>query len=400
MWFSKKKPNTRIDDRESLQIIFRKMLAQNLPFYLRGWGFDHPLYLVEETDKSLTFSLRFVDLQKCQPKGGAVEELTLFYEGKEYEGHVKITGLGKLDGQDAMRVSFPSSIQLNDQFQLTHYHMPPGAKVSFTSIMNEFLEGTLVNVGTRGIDLRWKDEGNIKEKLVQGRETSISFELDSFTKVNGQGRVLYFVEFGKPMVGVEFTKVDSTQIDCLEAWLEKQIKAKQTREKQAFQSNWNPAAAQRKKGQDGEDKPPDRSEILAPDFEPIFNEADPYVLLASPNLELLEQVGRSLSGSFGVLITRGTFQNIRILYDKFKPKMIVLHEDLGNISGFDLVKSLLEHYSADLAILMMGDRENEQEKMNQAMRAGAVDFLVVNPFDGPAIADKVESIFDLIVGPE
>ncbi len=398
--FKRKSNKPQVAEREALEIMFHKMHAnaQSLHLQLKD-KVRCPILSVDE--KWLFVGLSIAERERQGVRQGQSARISFYFEGKELFGGVAIAGAGRLDDKDALRLSFPASMTVNDDFCLTHFHLTPRKEIVFTSTMNQLCTGAVVNLGIKGVDIKSKESQSIKELLAVDRETQLGFELEKDLHFSFKGRVLYFQDYEEQLIGIEFLDADREQEQQLNQWIVDQTSRKQDKDRHFLsarkqQGSGKPARMAQSPGpaapEEGEPAAPQAQPALRDDYAPVLKEGDPYILALSKDEELIARLGKCLMRKYGVLRSKGRFANVKELIPHYKPAMILVHERLGTVSGFDLAKTIIEHADQEQFIMVMGDAEDEIEKRNRAVRAGAVDYLVVTPFKTLPIFKKIDEM--------
>ena len=391
MLFKKKAKHPEITDPEEIRIIFRQ-LVENARFVFPNFSDEKlPCRLLNDEEDSLFIALKTEDRERFGIRMNQQAAIRFFYECKEYYTSVAIMGAGRFEGTDALRLAYPRALRINDQYCLTQLHLIPRRDCTFTSTTNQFCSGKIINLGVKGIDLRSEEVQPIRELLAVDHEVMVGFELSDSLKISQKGRVAYINQFDEIFAGIEFVDLDKGLEEKIAEWMTNQSIEKKNRELDALRKKRKPkpkrsAAAPRENA----------GPVLAHDYRgTILKEGDPYILLLSRDEALIQRLGKCLMRKYGILISKGRFSNVTKIMSHYDPKMIIIHDTIGTVSGFDLVKTILGHADAEIAAVIMGSAEEEQERRIRAIDAGALDYLPIEPFKMLPVFKRVDEAMSL-----
>ncbi|CAM2065030.1 Response regulatory domain-containing protein [Sulfidibacter corallicola] len=145
---------------------------------------------------------------------------------------------------------------------------------------------------------------------------------------------------------------------------------------------------------------PSSASAKSHDFEPWLHEGPAPLLIAATDAGLIERMGLTLKLGHGVLRTRGTAKSIQKMAQKEKPHLVLMHETLKDGNGFDICQKLVAGPLKEIPVLMIGSDADLRTKQNEAVQAGAVDYLVVEPYDGLSLMEKATQTMELFAPPD
>lgn len=387
---AKKRKHPVITDPGELNLIFRKLLANAQSIYLNAAQQKVRCPVVHEDTESLFVALRFEDRESYGIVPNMTLKMSLYNEGKELYSAVNILGAGKYEGRDALRIQFPKTLHINDDFGLTNLNLRPKPEITFTSTMNQLCTGVVVNIGTKGVDIKCTDGRSNKEVLALDRDTTLGFSLNSSLRLNEKGRVLYFTEFAEQLIGIEFVNINADTERQLAQWINDEIDKKR-RSDQAFMSG----GPQLKPPGDEFEPDPDR---LVDDYpETEIKPGEDHILILSRDMNLINRLTKSLARKYGILISKGRLANVEKIIEKYNPKLVLIPEALGTVSGYDLVNTLQSRLDQELKFLMMGEKDEDGSRLEAAKEVGAQEYLVVEPFNMLAIFRKIDELMGLFI---
>lgn len=135
------------------------------------------------------------------------------------------------------------------------------------------------------------------------------------------------------------------------------------------------------------EEPKKKAEI--PDFEPLLHEGTKPILICTPNQDLIERCAMTLSSGHGILQTRGNPKRIEALTAEHHPALLLIHEQLDHRDGFETCELLVKAGLQETPMLVVGNQSDLRVKQNKAATCGAVDYVVIDPYDGILLQQKV-----------
>lgn len=377
-----------IDDSNQIRIVLRKLQEKWTPIQIVDEEEKGQLTLIQEEENALFFSLAGFQGGKAPSPPGSDFAVKFFYEGKQYQTCLKCLGTGKLDGTAAVKTPLPKRLHINDRFQLTNFHLGKPCPVIFTNHFNKVLDAEAINISEFGVDIH--SHVSLREDLKEGETTFLTIQLDPKTSFKAGGKVLYFVDYGMSLSGIEFTKIEESQRKSILNWLKDQHIHKAQKERQTYLTNWVPPV---KRMPPPQDAPTRKKGYDFSDYPTVFVEGEPSLLLVGTDHDMLKKLGESLGDRFGILLSKGRFQNLEEIVSTHQPKMILIAEKVGSASGFDLCRTILDRIVSDMPILMLGDKQGSDEKRNRALSVGAVDFIPTKPFLVHFIREQIVDLY-------
>ncbi len=377
----KKTKHPLISDKEEVDVVVRRLMERMQSVYvvLQGEKIMRRLLAAEDGFLFLAFSQE--DRDKYGLQVGQSAPISFFHEGKEYYVSLQILGAGRYEEKEALRFNYPMYLRINDDFCLTQLHLMPKKEVTFTTVMGEFCTGSIVNIGPAGVDVKSTDGRENKEVLAVNHETTMGFELSSDFRISVKGRVLYMTQFREPVVGVEFLDLDHETENRLIAWIAEQTASKKSSDSAFLKNGPKPQTA----GSSGA-SPTKQS---GDEYPTIYKKGAPYVLVLTRDDSLLPRLGKALSRKYGVLASKGRFARVEEIIKEYQPALVLIHEQLDVISGFDLAGTLKKYIASPPPFMIMGDQNDAEDKQKKCKSLGGKGYLVVEPFHMLAIFRNV-----------
>lgn len=383
---------SEVAEKERLILIFRRMMEDmrsisiNLPDgKIRG-------RVLDVLDDTLIIEVppETKGEGKLTPKKSY--SVNLVHEGKEYFGSLMLLGIGKYHERDAVRLLFPATLGINDEFGLTTLNLFPRPAVAFTSTTNKFCEGSIVNIGPKGLDVRSSSEQSIRELVTENMQTDLSFVLGDVVRVSCKGQVLYIKNLGEEVFGVEFLNLNADTERRVNDYIATEQRIKQERDAAFLRKPKKPV--EKPKGKKHQSGDIDTSLRLLDDYETEMYPGEDTILLLCQDENLIARVGKALKRKYGVLVSKGRFSNVKQIVEHYEPALILIHQQLGQVDGFELCKTLKNHLSERMRMVVMIN-EQVNNLAGKISDSQANDCIVVEPFKPLFFFKKIDEMLDL-----
>lgn len=393
MVFKKKKKMPEVAEKARLVLIFRRMMEEMRSLSINLNDGKIRARVLDVLDDAI-----FVEVApKTKSEGKLLPKMSvaisLIHEGKEYFGKLKVMGVGRYHSKDAVRFLFPATLGINDEFGLTNHNLFPRPEVAFTSTTNKFCEGSAVNIGSKGIDIRSRSEIPIRELVNESMETDLSFVLGDVVRISVRAQVLYIKNLGEEVFGAEFLNLNADTERKLNDWIAKEERAKQERDA-AFLRKAKKPVEKPKRGA-GQSSDIDTTLRLLDDYQTEVYPGEDYILLLCQDDNLSARVGKALKRKYGVLMSKGRFSNVKQIIEHYDPALILIHQQLGQVDGFELCKTMkthLAHKSISMVVMISEQVANLAEKIAESQ---ADDCVVVEPFKPLFFFKKIDEMLEL-----
>jgi CheY-like chemotaxis protein len=353
-----------------------------------------------EDGERLAFRMPFDDISLWGLKSGENLAIKLVDRGLEYDCVVAMTGQQVMDGVEACLTNVPRVLRRSDMHRLADFIPDPARMPSrpatFTNARNALIDGTVQSFGEEGLELVLRNKKqDIRELLRMGEESLLDVALDNNLRLQAPTTVAYF---GDNLVGLRFTQqADAKVLSDYRNWVHDQqvIQAQQDRE------DYSPRGFQEATARIN------RASVLP--SARIIVDRDPMILLLTEREDFARRLGESLSRKFGLASFDYIKGSVRSQLKEVggdgegwgRVRMILVHNQLRLSSPLEVCRQLVGQEGCPLPVILMGTEENELRKRNHAVVAGAVDYVVVEPFKILSILRRLDEIlrqFDGIYG--
>ncbi len=310
-------------------------------------------------------------------KPGARLTMTLQDRGIPYEATVEFQGHGRLEGEEACHIGLPRLLRALEEHRLAEY-VPGGRGLpcTFSTQNQDILRGTAVSFGEEGLELEPPDEKvSLPERLRLNAKTHLELHHEKEDTLVLAGKVAYYRE---KVWGLRFTEeTDAHVLSRYRTWLMGARRLQMQRDRERFDP----------KGRSAPKAAPEAPKLGTQAI--LLVDKDPVVLVLASGDALPKRMAEALGRKFGIA-------SLDYLKGPVKPtlaelgasdegwgrvKLVLVRHQLRVASPLEVVKQLAGLEGCPLPMLICGSDEDADLKRNRAIAAGAVDYLVVEPFN-------------------
>lgn len=361
-----------LEDPASILLMFRRLVAAGGKVGLQGKGSKGLVDLLTCDGGQVSVRLSGGERDGLGLVAGEKATLSLEDRTMHFEGTVTFEGPVELEGVPCGQLTLPRSMRRTDTHRFVSFVPEQVVPCSFSTARGALLEGRIQGLSAEGLELALTDrKQNVKEVFQMGEEASVDIALGDGRKFGAKTKVAYF---GEAVVGLRFTeKNDKTLMEDYRKWVDRQAQAQAQQDEAHF-------------GGSGAVTRPSRPPELPPVR--ILVDKDPMLLLLTEQEDLAKRLGEAFGRKFGLAwlnYIKGPLQ------PQLKPlgvegaswgrvRLILVHHQLKLASPLELMAQLVQQEHCAVPILSAGTDEQAELKTNRAIAAGAVDFLVVEPF--------------------
>lgn len=322
------------------------------------------------------------------------EKLSMNLEdrGFKYEAVVHCEGPGEAAGFKCCVLATPRFLRRADGHRLADFVPEPAPVCTFSNSRGALLEAQVKGFGLEGIELSFKDlHQNIHEALRMGEEATLEVPLEGHLRLIAPAKVAYL---GDTYVGLAFTEnADQALLGQYRNWLENQQKLQIQRDRENFVAGENRRVARISKGPG---LPPVR----------LWVDRDPAILIVTEKEELARRMAEGLGRKFGILSLDYITGKLRPFLkihggedsDWGKIRLIVIHNQLRLSSPLEFCKQIVEQEACPLPVVLAGTEDDVDLKRNRALAAGAVDYVLIEPFRILTVLRKLDETLRMFEG--
>ncbi len=367
--------NLNREDPEAIRRVFQRLCRAGSPVDLACGSHHGSFRLLAESPERLVLALGEVERGRWELKPGARLTLALRDRGLPFEAVVEFEGHGRFHGLEASHVSLPRLLRALETHRLADYVPEPPMPCSFADPHSNVREGLIQAFGMDGLELAFPEAVREPEELLRpGQAATVEFhgtEADHFVF---KLRTAYL---GERAWGLRFPEDGNPQgLGRYRQWLQEARHAQDQLDLQGF----DPAGFETK-------TLPTPS--LAPPRIRLLVDRDPLLLVLAEGEGFPARLGPAVGRKLGVAALDLARGPVRPCLGDLgatpgapwgRVRLVLVHHLLRSGSPLDLCRRLVQEEQCPLPILLAGTEEEAGLKRNRALAAGAVDYLVVEPF--------------------
>lgn len=364
------------DKHEAIRMVFQRLCEDEGVVHLVFGAFRGDFRVLADASDRVVLGFSDLEWGRWRVKLGSKLSLHLLDRGLPYEADVKLEGHDKFHGLEACQISLPNSLRALDTHRQAAFVPDRPVPCPFADQHNNVLDGFATAFGEEGLELA-PPEGIrlLGDALRLNATTSVELRLAVGEHLALPVRVAYC---GDRVWGLHITAAaDKKSLDRYHQWLQDAKQHQAQRDHARFvpgglESARLPAPR----------RPPQPTAVPK-----ILVDRDPMILVLAQGeafpVRLAEAVGRR----FGIAALDAPKGPILPLLgalgwdtDWGRIRLVLLHSLLRSGSSLERCCHLVKQEKCPLPILLAGTGEGLELRRNRAVTAGAVDHLVVDPF--------------------
>jgi len=365
------------EESEAIRMVFQRLCESEGKVHLTFGHFQGEFPVLAETPDRVILGLTALERGQWGLKPGAHLTMTLSDRGLPYEAVVDFQGYGRLHGVEASHVSLPRVLRALDAHRLADYIPDRPVPCPFSDQQNNVKDGFITAFGEDGLELA-PPEGvmNLGDLLRLNAQSSVELRAALGDPLALTVRVAYF---GERVWGLRFVDTaDPLLVGRYRQWLREALHRQAQRDRSRFSAG----------GMEGRNIPGKPQPILAPSAVRLLTDKDPLVLVLAEGEAFPVRLAESLGRKLGIAtLDRGKGPLKPLLAglgaDETtwgRVRLVLVHHRVRGGSSLEWCRRLVEEEKCPLPILLMGTEEDAHLKRNRAVAAGAVDYLVGEPF--------------------
>ncbi len=382
--------STNLEDAQAIRMVLQRLVTAGgkVGLAYQAQRAEFPVHVEDGARLSLKMSAE--DVQKWALKAGESVSLKLEDRGLKYESVTAFQAAVNLDGVEVANLAIPRVLRRADAHRMAAFIPEPSTRAAFTNARGGLFDGSVKSFGLEGLELALRDpKQNIQEAFRMGEQSLVDVRLTETLQLKAKTTVTYF---GEDYVGLKLNKDnDPRLLNQYQAWLQEQERM----QAQKDSSDFNP---------EGVVAPLVRANQAAvlPKLH-ILLDKEPMLLLLTEKADFAQRMSEALGRKFGLAhldYVKGPLKaQLGELASEEQPWgracLLLLHNQLRLTSPLELCRQVLEKEKCPLPVLLLGTEEDQDKKRHRALEAGAVDFLVVEPFKVLQVLRKVDEMVAL-----
>ena len=381
---------TNLEDAQAIRQVLQRlvMAGGKVGMAYQSQRAEFPVHVEDGVRLSLKMSAE--EVQKWALKTGESVSLRLEDRGLKYETVTAFQAALNLEGVEVANLVLPRVLRRADAHRMAVFIPDPATRAAFTNARGGLFDGAVKSFGLEGLELALRDpKQNIQETFRMGEQNLVDVRLTETLQLKAKTTVAYF---GEDYVGLKLNKDnDPRLLNQYQAWLQEQERM----QAQKDSADFNP---------EGAVAPLVRANQAAvlPKLR-ILVDKEPMLLLLSEKADFAQRMSEALSRKFGLAhldYVKGPLkaQLGELATDEHpwgRACLLLFHNQLRLTSPLELCRQVLEKEKCPLPVLLLGVEEDADKKRHRALEAGAVDYLVVEPFKVLQVLRKIDEMVAL-----
>jgi CheY-like chemotaxis protein len=378
---SRRNPN--LEDPEAICMVLQRICRDGVTVQLRSgqWLGEFSLQAVDLAN--LIFAFPEVTRGQWGLKKGGHVSATFVDRGKAFEGLLPLVSTLRYKGEESCQFEIPRALRAVDPHRLADFVPDHPVHCLFSSAEHDVVEGRAFAFGLEGLEAGPQEGRDLARTLKVGHPSMVELMLHE-QKLVLPSKVKYL---DRTTAGFLFEKLDRAVEGAYQSWLLEAEREQQRRDREAFSPGGVEAPAAHV----------EQSPRLGGRLQ-IWTDRAPMVLVVSEGEALPRRLAESLGRKFGFAsldYVQGPIHPLLGplgggLADWGRTRLLLVHQRLRVTSGLDLTRQLTQAEGCPLPVLLVGTEDDAEVKRNRAIAAGAVDFLVIEPYHVVKVMRAIE----------
>jgi CheY-like chemotaxis protein len=365
------------DQHEAIRMVFQRLCEDEGMVSLIFGHFRGDFRVLAEASDRVILGISDMGRGQWGLKPGSRVTLHLLDRGLPYEAVVDLQGHGKFHGTEACHVAMPRLLRALDTHRLAEYAPDRPVPCPFADQSNNVQDGFALAFGEDGLELAPPEATRtLGDMLRLNASTSVELRAAIGQSLALPMRVAYF---GDRVWGLRIAdSADKKRVSLYRQWL---MEAKH-HQAQRDLSRFVPG------GLESARLVPRREAAHPLSLPKVLVDRDPMLLVLAGEdafpTRLAEAVGRKFGVAALDLMKGPVLPSLAELGGGDgawgRIKLVLIHHRQRAGTSLERCGRLIQQEKCPLPILLAGTGEEFDLKRNRAMAAGAVDYIVVEPF--------------------
>lgn len=365
---------------ETIRMVFQRLCEDNAHIHLMQGVHRGDFRVLAEAVDRLVLGMPSAVRERWALKPKTALTLHLQDRSLSYEGEVRYLGHGQLHETDTCLVTLPKSLKILDTHRQAEFVPDRPVPCPFVDQFGNVLDGHATAFGQEGLELAppW----TVRElKDVLGLNALSSVELRTIVGENLSlpVRVAYFRE---RTWGLRISDtIHQPALRLYRQWLLTALDQQDQRDRNRFLPGGLEAARPSPPREPAPPPAPARPQILV--------DRDPLVLVLATGKAFPNRLAEAIGRKFGVatldagpgLLKPGLKELGVDEHGWGRVRLVLVHHRLRPLSAMKRCHRLVEEEACPVPILVAGSDGDLQLKRSRALAAGAMEHLVVEPFN-------------------
>ena len=366
------------DRSETIRMVFQRLCEDDGVLQVTFGALHGEFKVLAEAPDRIILGISDLERGQWRLKPGARLTMKLLDRGIPYEAVVDFQGHGKLHGVEASHVTMPRLLRALDTHRLAEFIPDRPIPCPFGDQRNDVQDGLAMAFGEDGLELAPPEGTRVLSDMLRLNAAS-TVELRAAL---GESLVLpvKVAYFGEKVWGLRLSdSVDRLSVGRYRQWLMEARHQQANRDRSRF----NPGGLESAKLSGRREAPAPTAAKLK-----VHVDKDPLVLVLAEGeafpTRLAEAVGRKFgvaSLNLGPGPLRPALAELGVDDQGWgRVRLVMIHHRLRSGTAAERCRRLVQDEACPLPILLAGTEEEADLKRNRAAMAGAVDYLVIEPF--------------------
>lgn len=378
-----------LEEAPAIRMVFQRLVmgAAKVTVAYQTQKADLPIQ--SEDGQRVALRMAAEELAKWNLKSGDSVSLKLEDRGLKYETVTAFAGGGVDGGVELAFLALPRVLRRSDGHRLASFIPDAPTKAAFTNARGGIFEGQVKSFGLEGLELMLRDpKQNVQEVFRMGEQSLLDVRLTDTLQLKAKTTVAYF---GDDHVGLKLAKDnDARLVNQYQAWLQEQQRIQAKRDSEDF----NPEGAVLAHARANQAAVLPKARILV--------DKEPLILLLTERADFAQRLSEALGRKFGLAHLDYVKGPLKAQLSELgaeegwgRVRLLLLHNQMRLTSPLELCRQVVEKEKCPLPILLLGGEEDADKKRVRAIEAGAVDYLVVEPFKVLQVLKKIDETMAL-----
>ena len=370
--------NLNKDQIEAIRMVFQRLCEGEEQVQVTFGKLNGEFKVLAEAPDRIILGISDLERGQWRLKPGARLTLKLLDRGLPFEAVVDFQGHGKLHGVEACHVTMPRLLRALDTHRLADFVPDRPVPCPFADQRNDVKDGQALAFGEDGLELAPPSGTRVLSDMLRLNATS-TVELRAAL---GESLVLpvRVAYFGEKVWGLRLTDgADRVAVGRYRQWLLEARHQQANRDRSRF----NPGGLE-------STRLPGRRDLPKPTatLPKVLVDRDPMVLILAEGEAFPARLAEAVGRKFGVAALDLGPGPLKPTLTELgaddlgwgRLRLVMIHHRLRSGTAPDRCRRLVQEEACPLPILLLGTEEEAELKRNRAAAAGAVDYLVVEPF--------------------
>jgi CheY-like chemotaxis protein len=365
------------DQPEAIRMAFQRLCEDEGALQVVFGSFRGDFRVLAEAPDRVILGISDLERGQWKLKPGSRLTLNLRDRGLPYEAVVDFQGHGKVHGVEACHVTLPRLLRALDTHRPADFVPDRPLPCPFSDQHNNVKDGLATAFGEDCLELA-PPEGtrSLGDMLRLNATSTVELRVAADLNLILPVQVAYFAD---QVWGLRVTdRADKVQLGRYQQWL---LEARRL-QAQRDHARFSPGGLE-------SSKLAGRTDAAPPKIHPrLLVDRDPMILLLAEGDAFPARLAEAVGRKFGVASLDLGPGPLKPLLGELgvddqgwgRIRLVLIHHHLRSGSPLERCRRLTQDEGCPLPVLLIGTEEEADLKRNRAMAAGAVDYLVVDPF--------------------